>query len=190
MRVLIYICRSSKRRETERQLTSLRSYCSSLGFTLFKEIVDDGIVRDDCSDGFRDVFFHASRRAYDLLLFWSIDNFIREGAARTITYLQELRGYGVEFKSYTELYIDSTGIFNNVLFSLLETFVRQEKAYLSGRVRAGMEKARRKGRMAGRPVLDERLRKKIKLLREKEFSFRRIGRELGISDRTAAKYGC
>ena len=46
-------------------------------------------------------------RAFDLVLFWSLDRFSREGVLGTLQYLQRLTSYGVDWKSYTEQYIDS-----------------------------------------------------------------------------------
>ncbi len=43
----------------------------------------------------------------DRVLAWSLDRFTREGIQKTIFYLQQLDGLGVNFKSYTEQYLDT-----------------------------------------------------------------------------------
>ncbi|HAM09973.1 MAG: hypothetical protein A2X05_14155 [Bacteroidetes bacterium GWE2_41_25] len=49
----------------------------------------------------------------------------------------------VEYKSYTEQYIDSSGIFKDVIITLLSTLAFQEKIRIGERVRAGLVKSRR-----------------------------------------------
>ncbi len=41
----------------------------------------------------------ASRREFDLLLFWSLDRFSREGILETLTSLKRLSDYGVKYRS-------------------------------------------------------------------------------------------
>ncbi len=54
-----------------------------------------------------------------------------------ITHLQTLESYGINYKSYSEQYIDSSGIFKDVIISILATLAKQEKVRLSERVLAG-----------------------------------------------------
>ena len=44
----------------------------------------------------------ASQRMFDILLFWSLDRLSREGVMPTLTYLQRLDGYGVNWRSFSE----------------------------------------------------------------------------------------
>lgn len=39
---------------------------------------------------FRQMMYHASIRKWDLLVFWSLDRFTREGALATLKYLEQL----------------------------------------------------------------------------------------------------
>ncbi len=43
---------------------------------------------------FADLFRDAGRRRFDLVLFWSLDRFSREGITKTIAYLQQLDAAG------------------------------------------------------------------------------------------------
>jgi hypothetical protein len=47
----------------------------------------------------------ASRREFDLVLFWSLDRFSREGVLATLQCLQRLTPYGVGWRSFTEQYL-------------------------------------------------------------------------------------
>jgi len=131
-------------------------------------------------EAFRRMFAAAARREWDCLLFWSLDRFSREGAFPTLRYLTRLSELGVSYRSYTEEYINSTGIFGDVIVSLLATLAKQETIRLSQRTIAGLERARAQGRVGGRPRLacDE---DRIFKLRAAGKSLAAISRELGIS---------
>jgi DNA invertase Pin-like site-specific DNA recombinase len=89
----------------------------------------------------------------------------------------------VSYRSYTEEYINSTGIFGDVIVSLLATLAKQETIRLSERTIAGLERARAQGRVGGRPRIDCNRGKLLKLLAAGK-SLGEISRELGISKTT------
>jgi DNA invertase Pin-like site-specific DNA recombinase len=124
--------------------------------------------------------FAAARREWDCLLFWSLDRFSREGAFPTLRYLTRLSELGISYRSYTEEY--STGIFGDVIVSLLATFAKQETIRLSERTIAGLERAKALGRVGGRPRV-EFDRKVLKLHAAGE-SLSAIARQLGMSKTT------
>jgi DNA invertase Pin-like site-specific DNA recombinase len=84
------------------------------------------------------MFEDASRRKFDLLLFWALDRLSRKGALRTLQHLDRLESYGVGFRSYTEPYFDSCGIFKEAVVSIVATLAKQERIRLSERTRAGL----------------------------------------------------
>ena len=63
----------------------------------------------------------ASRREVDLVLFWALDRFSREGVLPTLHHLQRLDSWGVAWRSYTEQYLDSTGVFKDAVISIMAT---------------------------------------------------------------------
>ena len=188
-RVALYVRVSSKQHQTvENQLLELREFCGNAGWDIVKEYADAGSGASSDRKGFNEMLSDAHRRKFDVLLFWSLDRFSREGVQKTTQYLQLLESNGIAFKSYTEQYIDSTGIFKDVIISLLATLAKQERIRLSERVRAGLDRAKKEGRTGGRPKIDKRTIKKIRELKSRNLSDRAIGNQLGISPRTVAKY--
>jgi DNA invertase Pin-like site-specific DNA recombinase len=99
------------------------------------------------------MLLHASRRKFDVLLFWALDRLTREGTLATLQYLERLTSYQVGYKSFTEPYLDSCGTFKDVVISLLATMAKQERIRMGERVRAGIAQARRAGKRLGRPPL-------------------------------------
>jgi DNA invertase Pin-like site-specific DNA recombinase len=82
---------------------------------------------------FKALFAAASRREFDSVLFGSLDRFSREGVFETLQYLQRLTGYGVGYRSFTEQYLDSCGMFKDAVISILAVIARQERVRLSER---------------------------------------------------------
>lgn len=190
MRTLIYARVSTKtgKQDVTNQLLQLRKYCEFKNYTIIDEIIDYESGSSNERIGLKEVFLKASKGEYDLLLFWSLDRFSREGSRKTINYLQRLDHAGVKFKSMQEEYIDSTGIFKDAIIALLAALAEQEKIRLSERVVAGLERARSKGRIGGRPVILQRQRRSVLRYKGMGFSNRAISRILDIDDKTVAKY--
>jgi DNA invertase Pin-like site-specific DNA recombinase len=49
------------------------------------------------------MFAAASRREFDVVIFWSLDRFSREGTVETLQHLQRLTSYGVAWRIAAEL---------------------------------------------------------------------------------------
>ena len=130
----------------------------------------------------------ASKRKFEMVLFFALDRLTREGTRKTIQYLQMLDDYGVAYKSYSEQYIDSSGIFKDVIIALLSTLAKQERVRISERVKAGLEKSRQQGRIGGRPTLDETKIQKIRKLKSNGMSIMGIAKELKISRGSVYQY--
>ena len=75
--------------------------------------------------------------------------FSREGVRETLNHLERLASYGVEYRSFTEQYLDSCGIFKDAVLGISATIAKQERVRLSERTLAGLE--RPEGRPGGWP---------------------------------------
>lgn len=188
MKVGIYARISKDTSDNQNQLMILRDYCQRMNYEIideYQDIISGGSAnRPEFNRMMRD----ASKRKFDLLLFFALDRLTREGTRKTIQYLQMLEDYGVVYKSYTEQYIDSSGIFKDVIIALLSTLAKQEKIRISERVQAGLSKARQQGRIGGRPGLSDTIIKKIKKLKNEGMSILGISKELKISRGTIYQY--
>jgi DNA invertase Pin-like site-specific DNA recombinase len=184
--VAIY-CRVStkdKGQDTENQLRQLREFCSKQeGWTIFHEYVDRVSGKHSDREQFQEMFAAASRREFDVVVFWALDRFSREGVYATLQHLQRLTSYGVGYRSFTEQYLDSCGLFKDAVISILATIAKQERIRLSERTIAGLERAKAKGHVPGRPrvICD---RSKVLALRTAGQSLGVIGSELGLTKTT------
>src|SRR5437870_5172203 len=129
---------------------------------------------------FLKMFEDARLKHFDMVLFWALDRFSREGVTETLNYLKILDSYGVAWKSFTESYLDSTGMFREAVIAILAAVAKQEHARLSERVVAGLRRAKREGKVLGRKriILD---REKIRAMHAGGQSVRAIAAEVGIS---------
>jgi DNA invertase Pin-like site-specific DNA recombinase len=106
---------------------------------------------------FKAMMAATSQRKFDVLLYWALDRFSREGAYETHTYLKRLDDAGIRFRSFTEPYLDSCGMFRDAVISILAVIAKQERLRISERVLAGLRRVRESGTKSGRPVGRPRL---------------------------------
>ena len=109
----------------------LREFCAKQDWHIAGEYVDSATGKNSDREQFRRLFVAASRREFDLVLFWSLDRFSREGVLATLQHLQRLTSYGVGYRSFTEAYLDSCGMFKDAVISILATIAKQERIRLS-----------------------------------------------------------
>lgn len=188
MKIALYarVSTKDKGQDTENQLVQLREFAKAQGWTVVKEFVDRATGKNSDREQFKDLFEGASRRQFDMVLFWSLDRFSREGVLETLKHLERLSSYGVGYRSFTEQYLDSCGVFKDAVLAILAVIAKQERVRLSERTVAGLEKAKRAGRIGGRPkaIVD---RSKIQRMNEEGASTRQIAAALGTSAATVSR---
>ena len=127
-------------------------------------------------------------RRFDLVLFWSLDRLSREGVSATQGHLERLTSYGVGWRSHTEEYLDSTGIFKDAVIAILAVVAEQERIRRSERGSAAIARLRRQGQAdrlgRKRNVFD---RDHARRLKADGWSIRQIAAELGQSAMTVQR---
>jgi len=189
MRVAIYARVSTKdgRQDTDNQLRQLRAFAGTQDWEITHEYVDQASGKRSDREQFQRMFAAASRREFDCLLFWSLDRLSREGTVQTLNHLERLTGCGVNYRSYTEQFLDSTGIFKEAVIGILAAVAKQERVRLSERTVAGLERARAQGRVGGRPKAEDaepKLLAIVERLRTQGRSIRTIALEVRKSPNT------
>jgi DNA invertase Pin-like site-specific DNA recombinase len=131
MKIALY-ARVSKRtgtQDTENQLAQLREFARIQGWTVVHEYVDRATGKHGDREQFQRMFKDASQRKFDLVLFWSLDRFSREGVLETLNHLQRLSAAGVGYRSFTEQYLDSCGIFKDAVLAILAACGQNTRTY-------------------------------------------------------------
>jgi DNA invertase Pin-like site-specific DNA recombinase len=145
MKAAIYARVSTKDQDCQNQLLQLRQFAATQGWAIIAEYSDELSSSTSDRPQFKAMFMAASRRQFDVSLFWSLDRLSREGVLDTLQHLNRLTGHGVAWRSYTEQYLDSTGMFRDAVIGILAAVAKQERVRRSERTRAGLERARADG---------------------------------------------
>jgi DNA invertase Pin-like site-specific DNA recombinase len=181
MKIALYLRVSTDKQETENQAVQLREFAAKQGWQIVREYCDYESGSKGNRAEFQQMFTDASRRKFDLVLFWALDRLSREGVLETLQHLNRLTSYGVGFRSYTEQFFDSCGVFKDAIIAIMATLAKQERVKRAERTRAGLAIARAKGSVLGRPRLGIEP-SKVAALRASGLSLRAIGATLGVSE--------
>ena len=192
MKCAIYarVSTKDKGQDPLNQLAQLREHSERQGWEITGEYIDLCSGKTGNRPQFQAMFDAAYRKEFDVVLFWSLDRFSREGPWETQQHLQRLISYNVSFKSLTEQFLDGTGPFREAIIAILAAIAKQERVRLSERVLAGLERARAKGRRGGRRPVNRKHDKDaahIRRLRDDGQSYQEIADELGRSKATVAR---
>ena len=125
------------------------------------------------------------KREIDLVLVWKLDRWGRS-VADVVTTLEELRELNVKFVSITEA-LDFTTASGRAMSGLLSVFAEFERDMIRERVKAGLEHARSKGVILGRPKTIHSKEKELRGLWAKHKNKSLVAKKLGISRRSVSR---
>jgi DNA invertase Pin-like site-specific DNA recombinase len=155
MRIAILSRVSTGKQDNDNQLDLLREFARKQNWNVVAEYADTvtGSGRKT-REQFGAMMLAASQHKFDLVLFYKLDRFSREGVRRTLRHLQQLDDWGVAWRSFMEPYFDSCGLFKDVVISIMATLAAQERLTISERTKAGLARTRKAGtRLGRRPAL-------------------------------------
>lgn len=148
--VYVRVSTRDKGQSVENQRPVLEELARSKGYRVIK-IYEDQETGGPLRPGFRQMLTDAEAHKFDVVLFWSLDRFTREGSYPTLEYLNRLAGWGVGYCSHQEQYLDTMGPFKDAVIAILGAIAKQEKERISERVKAGLVRAKMNGRRLGKP---------------------------------------
>lgn len=177
------------RQTVENQRDQLATFCQSMGWLVVMEFSDQKSGKSTDRPGLQRMKAAASKREFDHLVFWDLSRLSRGGVSETLRLLEELRAWGVSWRSYQEAYIDALGPFADVVIALLSSIAKMEREKIRERTLAGLQRARKHGRIGGRPkaVDDYKLVHQVQALRTEGKSIRQIASSVGASPTTVLK---
>src|SRR5262245_11648366 len=178
-RVAIYVRMSTDKQDADNQLHDLQSYCARMNYA------DVAVYNDTISGSKSDrknflrMMDDARLRKFDLLLFWSLDRFTREGALETLQHLRVLDSFGVNWRSHQEAFLDSTGPLKDAVVGFIATIAKMERQRIIDRTQASIRRRRQQGLPLGRPkaIFD---REKVKQLRAEGLSIRQLATKFKV----------
>src|SRR3990172_6682475 len=153
MKAAIYDRTSLERGHPESQAIALHTHAELKGYTVVKEYTDKTSAgpRGE-QDQFNEMMKGASRRDFDILLFWSWDRVTRRGPLVTLHLMAEFERMGVAYTSLQEPYLSSQGdpMMRELMGSIIAWVAKQERLRHSERMKAWARKRKSDGKPVGR----------------------------------------
>jgi len=168
--------------DPENQLNVLRRYAMDQDWEPVV-FVDYETGKHSDRDQFQKLFEAASRHEFSFVVVWALDRFTREGVAETFIHIQRLQRYKVQFESYTKPHFRTTGLSGELMIAIAAWIAKQERTRISERTKAGLQVARHKGKILGRPF---RVfpRERVLADRKRGMSWPALERKYGIPQAT------
>ncbi len=119
-------------------------------------------------------------RKGDVFVVWKLDRLGRN-LGRLVAFVEGVQERGIEFKSITDN-IDTTTPSGRFFFHMMAALAQMERELIAERTRAGLEAARKRGRVGGRPrTMTEKKVKAAKKLLKIGTTPREVAETLGVS---------
>jgi len=186
-RIAIYTRVSTDEQTTENQLAVLSEWAARTGGQVVAVFDDNGVsgkVPLSRRKEGRALLKAAARREFDQLAVWSVDRLGRS-IADLIHTLQALQSTGVDLYVHTQA-LDTATSAGRAMYHMLGVFAEFERDMIRDRVRAGLDRARRKGTKLGRRPTKhaDEIRRRLAAGE----STRSIARTLGVGVATVNRY--
>jgi len=119
------------------------------------------------------------RKEVDIIMVWSVDRLGRSLQHLT-TLLSDIHSKGVDLYLHQQG-IDTTTPSGKMMFQMCGVFAEFERSMVQERVKAGLERARAKGKRLGRPPVPPIQIEKIRKLRAEGMTLTAIAKKTGVS---------
>jgi DNA invertase Pin-like site-specific DNA recombinase len=187
-RVAIYARVSTDGQTTENQLRELRGALARHAWVIVGEYVDHGISggkgRKD-RPRFDALLRGVARREFDMVAAWSVDRLGRS-LQDLVSFLSELQSKKVDLYLHQQA-LDTSTPGGKAMFGMFSVFAEFERSIIQERVKAGLARARAKGKTLGRPRTSPKVEDRIRELAAAGMGKQRIARTLGIGTSVAQR---
>lgn len=173
---------STKDQSLNSQVDAIKKYAAERGeqVEIFTE-KESGAKKDraELENAMRTV------RAGDTFVIYKLDRLARS-TKQLYELTDKLKERGADFVSLQDN-IDTTTAAGRAMFGMLAVFAEFERNMIQERTQAGLQAARRRGKVGGRPALDAKTKQHIKTLYNGGESAADIAKEYGIGRSTVYK---
>lgn len=177
----IYARVSTVDQKYEMQLHEVREYVKRMGWDIVEYTEKASSVKT--RPAFERMMNDARLRKFDVVCVWKLDRLARS-MKQFLDTVFELDRCGIRFISVTQMIdTDKQNPMGRFLMQILAAVGELERSMIVERVRAGVAEAKRQGKHCGRPGKVFR-RDEAAELRSEGWSWREIGRKLGVPQST------
>ena len=176
-KVALYLRVSTNLQNTDMQKNDLLEYCKLRKFEIYKIYEDIFTGAKENRPNLNKLMDDARKRKFDIILVWRFDRFARS-TKHLLMALEEFQHLSIDFISYQEN-IDTSTPLGKAMFSIISALSELERNTIRERVTKGIENAKRKGKILGRPKMIND--SSVLELRKKGLSYRAIARQLNAS---------
>ena len=152
--VAIYVRVSTGEQTVENQRHALEAWAMQRGYQIVATYADNGVSGSKGRDkrpGLDAALKAAVRGEFDILAAWHVDRLGRS-LPDLVSTLQELEAAGVDLFIHQQS-LDTTTPAGRAMFGMLSVFAEFERSMIQGRVKAGLERAKKSGKRLGRPKI-------------------------------------
>jgi len=180
-RVALYVRVSTDGQTTDNQRQELEAVAERHGWKVVGLFADRGISGAKGRDkrpAFDAVCKAVARREVDLVAAWSVDR-IGRSLRDLVEFCEELRAKGVGLYLHQQG-LDTSTPAGRAMFGMVGVFAEFERAMIVERVKAGLNRARKEGRVGGRPRVASRVEAKVREGLVEGVGMRKLATNLGI----------
>ena len=179
MKVAVYARVSTKEQDVNTQLEVLREVCQRQKYEVYYEYVDRGESGSkESRPAFDEMLKDMRARKFNCVMVYKLDR-IGRSLPHLINLFTEFENKKVEFISATQNINTSTPE-GKMFMRMLMVLAEYERELTVSRVKSGMDRARKQGKVIGRPRTGVNGGEVLRL-REKGLSIRKIADKLGCS---------
>ncbi len=186
-RCAIYTRVSTRDQNADLQVDELRQFAADRGFDVVGIYKDQGVSgKNTKRPEFSRMMSDARKGKFEVVLCWKFDRFSRS-LRDLVNHLAEFKTLNVDFISKQDGQ-DTTTPGGKLLFHIFAAIAEFERSVIGERTSAGMQAAKRRGRVLGRKAVPVKVQQQIHQLRRDGLSFRAIAKVTGGSLPTVVKY--
>jgi DNA invertase Pin-like site-specific DNA recombinase len=180
-RVALYCRVSTDGQTTENQQRELRTAVERNGWTIAAEYIDHGISgakgRKDRPQ-FDALLRAVARKEIDVVAAWSVDRLGRS-LQDLVGFLSDLQAKNVDLYLHQQA-LDTSTPSGKAMFGMLGVFAEFERSIIQERVKAGLARARAKGKTLGRARVNSEVEDRIRRLASQGVGKVKTARMLGV----------
>jgi DNA invertase Pin-like site-specific DNA recombinase len=180
-RAVLYLRVSKNEQTIENQRIELERVAAAKGWRVIAIFKDEGIsgaFGREVRAQYDTMLKQGVQAKFDVVLAWDVSRLSRS-LVDLVTTLDELHACGIDLYLHQQA-IDTTTPAGKAMFQMCGVFAEFERGILSERVKAGLNRARKEGKILGRPIKVANI-KKILEERSNGKTIRAIAHQQGLS---------